>query len=82
MAIRGLIKIKPKLINKILNWFTIKETDNPQSGKAAPYGSGYAKLKEETTSTQSSIQKIDQLPQGKLFNDAKNIEGVFKKSST
>jgi hypothetical protein len=39
-------KIKPKLINKILNWFTIKETDNPQSGKAAPYGSGYAKLKE------------------------------------
>jgi hypothetical protein len=39
-------KIKPKLINKILNWFTIKETDNPQSGKAAPYGSGYAKLKD------------------------------------
>jgi hypothetical protein len=37
-------------------------------------------LKEETTSTQSSIQKIDQLPQGKLFNDAKNIEGIFKKS--
>jgi hypothetical protein len=39
-------KIKPKLINKILNWFTIKETDDPQSGKAAPYGSGYAKLKD------------------------------------
>ena len=27
-------------------WKDIKETDNPQSGKAAPYGSGYAKLKE------------------------------------
>ena len=24
----------------------LKETDNPQSGKAAPYGSGYAKVKE------------------------------------
>ena len=40
-------KIKPKLINKILNWFTIKETDDPQSGKAAPYGSGFTKVKEE-----------------------------------
>jgi hypothetical protein len=40
-------KIKPKLINKILNWFTIKETDDPQSGKAAPYGSGYSKVKED-----------------------------------
>jgi hypothetical protein len=38
-------------------------------------------LKEENISNQSAIQKIDQLPQGKLFNDAKNIEGVFKKSS-
>ena len=27
-------------------WKGIKETDNPQSGKAAPYGSGYSKLKE------------------------------------
>ena len=27
-------------------WKGLKETDNPQSGKAAPYGSGYAKLKE------------------------------------
>ena len=26
-------------------WKGIKETDNPQSGKAAPYGSGYSKLK-------------------------------------
>jgi hypothetical protein len=40
-------KIKPKLINKILNWFTIKETDDPQSGKAAPYGSGFSKVTEE-----------------------------------
>ena len=27
-------------------WKDIKETDNPQSGKAAPYGSGYSKLKD------------------------------------
>ena len=27
-------------------WKGLKETDDPQSGKAAPYGSGYAKLKE------------------------------------
>ena len=40
-------KIKPKLINKILNWFSIKETDDPQSGKAAPYGSGFSKVTEE-----------------------------------
>ena len=40
-------KTKPKLINKILNWFTIKETDDPQSGKAAPYGSGFSKVTEE-----------------------------------
>jgi len=40
-------KVKETLIQKILNWFTIKETDNPQSGKAAPYGSGFAKVKEE-----------------------------------
>lgn len=33
------------------------------------------------TANKVDIQKIDQLPQGKLFNDAKNIEGVFKKSS-
>jgi hypothetical protein len=28
-------------------WKGIKETDDPQSGKAAPYGSGFAKVKEE-----------------------------------
>jgi hypothetical protein len=27
-------------------WKGIKETDDPQSGKAAPYGSGYSKLKD------------------------------------
>lgn len=27
-------------------WKELKETDNPQSGKAAPYGSRYAKVKE------------------------------------
>ena len=27
-------------------WKGLKETDNPQSGKAAPYGSGYSKIKE------------------------------------
>jgi hypothetical protein len=38
-------------------------------------------LKEEETSNVTISQKIDQLPQGKLFNDSKNIEGIFKKSS-
>jgi hypothetical protein len=28
-------------------WKDIKETDNPQSGKAAPYGSGFSKVTEE-----------------------------------
>ena len=32
-------------------WKNLKETDNPQSGKSAPYGSGYAKVKE-------TIQKV------------------------
>jgi hypothetical protein len=27
-------------------WKDLKETDDPQSGKSAPYGSGYAKVKE------------------------------------
>ena len=27
-------------------WKGLKETDDPQSGKAAPYGSGYSKLKD------------------------------------
>lgn len=27
-------------------WQGIKETDDPQSGKSAPYGSGYAKLRD------------------------------------
>jgi len=27
-------------------WKGLKETNNPQSGKAAPYGSGYSKLKD------------------------------------
>jgi len=27
-------------------WKGLKETDDPQSGKAAPYGSGFAKVKE------------------------------------
>ena len=28
-------------------YLSLKETDNPQSGKAAPYGSGFAKVKKE-----------------------------------
>jgi hypothetical protein len=28
-------------------WKGIKETDDPQSGKAAPYGSGFSKVTEE-----------------------------------
>jgi hypothetical protein len=35
-------------------------------------------LKEDTTS--SAEQKIDELPKGKLFDDAKNIESIFNKS--
>ena len=27
-------------------WKDLKETDNPQSGKSSPYGSGYARIKE------------------------------------
>jgi len=42
------------------------------------------KLKNLLTENESSInlayQKIDELPIGKLFDDAKNIEGIFKKS--
>jgi hypothetical protein len=40
-------KAKKTIIQKILNWFKIKETDDPQSGKAAPYGSGFSKVTEE-----------------------------------
>jgi hypothetical protein len=32
-------------------------------------------------STASAIQKIDALPAGKIFDDAKRIDNVFKKSS-
>ena len=38
-------------------------------------------LKEENTSHQYAIEKIDKLPKGKLFDDAKNIEDIFTKSS-
>jgi hypothetical protein len=37
-------------------------------------------LKENESSTNLAYQKIDKLPNGKLFDDAKNIEGVFNKS--
>ena len=37
-------------------------------------------LLKETESTDLAYQKIDELPNGKLFNDAKNIEGIFKMS--
>jgi hypothetical protein len=40
-------KVKPTLINKILSWFRIKEANDPQSGTAVPYGSGFAKVTEE-----------------------------------
>jgi hypothetical protein len=65
-------------------WKDIKEADNPQSGKAAPYGSGYSKLKDiirEIIQEESINQKIDKLPQGKIFDDAKNIKDIFKRSS-
>lgn len=37
-------------------------------------------IKEEVLNTDIANQKIDQLPQGRLFDDAKNIESIFKKS--
>ena len=37
-------------------------------------------LLKETESADLSYQKIDELPNGKLFDDAKNIEGIFKMS--
>jgi hypothetical protein len=44
-------------------------------------GDIWKNLKEENIPVQSPTEKIDQLPQGKLFDDAKNIEGIFTKSS-
>lgn len=32
-------------------WKYVKEADNPQAGKAAPYGSGFAPVKELVTDT-------------------------------
>jgi len=46
-------------------WKDIKETDDPQSGKAAPYGSGYAKVKE-------IVQKI--------LNEDESLHKWFKRS--
>ncbi len=37
-------------------------------------------LKEENTSHQSAMEKINALPRGKIFYDAKNIESIFKMS--
>jgi hypothetical protein len=37
-------------------------------------------LKENESAINLAYQKIDELPIGKLFDDAKNIEGVFNKS--
>jgi len=37
-------------------------------------------LKETNSSIELAYQKIDKLPSGKIFADAKNIEGVFTKS--
>ena len=37
-------------------------------------------LKEETSNINLANEKINQLPKGKLFDDAKNIESIFKKS--
>jgi hypothetical protein len=46
-------------------WKDLKETDDPQSGKAAPYGSGYAKVKE-------IVQKI--------LNEDESLHRWFKRS--
>jgi hypothetical protein len=37
-------------------------------------------LNESKQSVDLAYSKIDALPKGKIFDDAKNIEGVFKKS--
>jgi hypothetical protein len=46
-------------------WKGLKETDDPQSGKSAPYGSGYAKVKE-------IVQKI--------LNEDESLHKWFKRS--
>ncbi len=53
----------------------VKETDNPDDGKAAPYGSGYRKLNENASySKDIDIQgKIDQLTQH-MIDKGYNIE--------
>ena len=48
-------------------WKDLKETDDPQSGKAAPYGSGYARLRE-------AIQNI--------LNEDESLRKWFKRSGT
>jgi hypothetical protein len=48
-------------------WKGLKEADDPQSGKAAPYGSGYIRLKE-------AIQKI--------LNEDESLRKWFKRSGT
>lgn len=40
----------------------------------------FAYLNRIKQNLESAIQRIDNLPQGKLFDDAKNIKGVFKMS--
>jgi hypothetical protein len=48
-------------------WKDLKETNDPQSGKAAPYGSGYTRLKE-------AIQKI--------LTEDESLRKWFKRSGT
>jgi len=48
-------------------WKGLKEADDPQSGEAAPYGSGYIRLKE-------AIQKI--------LNEDESLRKWFKRSGT
>ena len=43
----------------------LKEADNPQAGKAAPYGSGYAKVK----------QAIQELVKEVLAEKVKGVDG-------
>jgi hypothetical protein len=52
----------------------MKEASDPQAGTALPYGSV------NEIDLKSAEQKINNLPQGKLFDDAKNIESIFNKS--
>ena len=60
-------------------WKGLKETDNPQSGKSSPYGSGYAKLKEIV---QNLIQEDESLHKWFERSGPKGKEGGWVDCNT